>query len=222
MLTQFILLFFIYSLIGWIVELITYGLENKRITDRGFLIGPYLPIYGTGGILMTLLLQKYANDPLVVILIGAIVCSALEYITSFLMEKLFKARWWDYSHMKFNINGRVCLLYAILFGLGGYVVIAFINPFLFSVFDSIPNLALNIVAITLSVILLIDYVITFRIINNIKKINVKFSLQDNTEEITKKVKQTLAEKSALYRRLLNAFPKLKIQKPKIKKPRNHK
>jgi len=217
MLASYVLLFFIYSFIGWIIEFTFFSLKTKKISDRGFLIGPFLPIYGTGGIIMTLLLQKYVDDPLVVILVGAIFCSTLEYTTSYLMEKLFKARWWDYSHMRFNLNGRISLLTSTLFGLGGYFTITFINPFMFSIFDSIPITVLNITAITLSIVLLVDAIISFKIIFNIRKINIKFSFQDNTEEITENVKRILTEKSALYRRLLKAFPSLKVQKPKPKK-----
>ena len=115
-----IALFLIYSFIGWIVEVSAFLIQDHKFVNRGFLIGPVVPIYGTGGILITILLTKYQSDPIVLFCMAVIVCSILEYLTSYVMEKIFKTRWWDYSNKKFNINGRICLEGLILFGLGGF------------------------------------------------------------------------------------------------------
>ena len=113
----YFLLFMTYAFLGWLME-VTLGLiQSKKFVNRGFLIGPYCPIYGFGGLLITFLLQKYVNDPIVLFFMALIICGILEYVTSYLMEKIFHARWWDYSNKKYNINGRVCLDTIIPFGL---------------------------------------------------------------------------------------------------------
>ena len=99
----------IYSIIGWIYESTLCSITNKKLINRGFLNGPYCPIYGSGAILVILILGRIKN-PVLLFFLGALVTCSLEYLTSYVMEKLFHARWWDYSQRKFNINGRVCLI----------------------------------------------------------------------------------------------------------------
>ena len=106
---QYIALFFIYSFLGWVMESILETVRKKRFVNRGFLIGPYCPIYGAGVLLITILLAKYNDDIWITFLMSLLICGTLEYATSYIMEKIFKARWWDYSYRKFNINGRICL-----------------------------------------------------------------------------------------------------------------
>ena len=98
------LLFMLYSIMGWLLEVTCKLIEKHKFINRGFLIGPYCPIYGHGAILMILLLIKYQSDPLLLFTMSIVICSILEYFTSYIMEKVFKARWWDYSRRKFNIN----------------------------------------------------------------------------------------------------------------------
>ena len=123
-------LFMIYSFAGWVIEIIYVGFAEKKIVNRGFLLGPYLPIYGVAGTLMTFILQLYIDFPIFLLLNAIIIGSTVEYFTGYAMEKLFKAKWWDYSKEPFNLNGRICLVNSILFGVLGMVLIYFINPFL--------------------------------------------------------------------------------------------
>ena len=97
----YVLVFFIYAFAGWIMETISISIRNKKFVNRGFLIGPVCPIYGYGVVLVSLLLQKYQNDIIVTFFMSIIICGFLEYFTSYFMEIIFKARWWDYS--KFSI-----------------------------------------------------------------------------------------------------------------------
>ena len=100
-------------------------ITDKKFVNRGFLLGPCCPIYGCGCILLNLLLHNYTNNILVLFILTMFTCSLLEYITSFLMEKIFKLRWWDYSQMKFNINGRICLETMTPFSILGVLTIVF-------------------------------------------------------------------------------------------------
>ena len=124
------ILFFIYSVLGYIVESISVSMiEGKVVWSRGFLIGPYIPIFGTGSILMVLILKKYYDDIFALFIMSMIVCLTLEYLTSYIGEKLFHLRWWNYSDKKFNINGRICLENGILFGVAGIFIIRYVNSF---------------------------------------------------------------------------------------------
>ena len=118
----YFLLFITYSVIGWTMEVVGKLIELKRFVNRGFLIGPCCSIYGFGGILITLLLQYFTANPVVLFFMAILVCGVLEYLTSYFMEKLFNARWWDYSQRKYNINGRVCLNTIIPFGILGCLI----------------------------------------------------------------------------------------------------
>ena len=135
------------------------------------------------------------------------------------MEVIFKTRWWDYSNNKFNLNGRVCLGNTIAFGFLGCLVVYFINPFIYHLSDILGN-SVNIIAIIIGVIFIVDVVISSKIIYNFSK-TTKLVVKDSTEEITKKVKEILLNKSILSRRLVRAFPKFKLIR-NIKKKYNEK
>lgn len=206
-LSKVFLMFLIYSIIGYIVEVTSVSLlEKKLVLNRGFLIGPYIPIFGVGAVLMTNLLTRYENDIIVLFIMSTTICTSLEYITSVVMEKIFKLRWWDYSDKSFNINGRVCLSTGILFGLGGVLVIKIINPILYKLVSQIPKILLIVLAIILGLLFLSDLVITIYIMTKLK-INVsKFEKKDATKVIKQEIKAALKKNTILTGRLLKAFP----------------
>lgn len=140
---------------------------------------------------------------------AVVICSVIEYSTSFIMEKLFNARWWDYSNNKFNINGRICLETMIPFGFAGLILMYMINPLITKFFLLIPNVILNVIAIIIFILFLIDNIISFKIILGFK--NTTFIQEnDNTAEITLRVKEALIKKSKFSKRLIKSFPNLKI------------
>ena len=203
--------FIIIAICGWLMEVTLQLVQKHKFADRGFLIGPYCPIYGCGALLITIFLTKLEEYPLALFSVTILVCGILEYFTSYIMEKIFHARWWDYSENKFNINGRVCLETIIPFGILGLALIYIVNPFIFNNLAKIPENILNIVAIVMAAIFAIDNLISFKVISNVRSTTKKFDEEnpkDNTEEISQKVKEFLKNKSVLNRRLVNAFPKL--------------
>lgn len=204
---QYIALFFIYSIAGWIMESVSISIRNKKITNRGFLIGPYCPIYGCGVVLITILLQKYHDDIPATFFLSILICGTLEYATSYFMEKIFKARWWDYSSRKFNINGRICLETLVPFGIAGTVITIWINPFLLKYINMVPTLAMHIILGIISILFIADSIVSFKIILNLKEMSKEF--KDNTDEISNKVKRIVRRKMVLYRRLVRAFPRIK-------------
>lgn len=151
----------IYSIIGWVYESTICSIGHKKLINRGFLNGPYCPIYGTGAVLVLLVLGRIQN-PVLLFFAGAVVTCSLEYLTSWLMEKLFHARWWDYSKRKFNIGGRVCLLGAVVFGAFSVVLILFLHPWVKSLTDRLTDTALSWVCAILLVGVVSDLIVTVK------------------------------------------------------------
>ena len=168
------------------------------------LIGPICPIYGYGCLLIIILLRRYIDDPIALFVMAVVLCSLLEYFTSYFMEKFFKARWWDYSQKKFNINGRICLDNMVAFGALGLLVIYIINPFFMSIIGYIDNNWLYIITFILLIIYLVDNIISLKVISGFSSV-AKTIKKDSTEEITKKVREALTLKGGLYKRLVSAF-----------------
>src|SRR5574344_383227 len=212
----YFLLFFTYSVIGWCNEVIRGFYFEHKFVNRGFLIGPYCPIYGFGAIIITLFLNKYLNDPLILFVMAMVDCSVLEYATSYFFEKLYHARWWGYSSYKFNINGRICLETMVPFGIGGLIAMYYVNPFLLNLFSNIPTLALYIISGFLFIALITDNAISFSIMNKIKNISKEtqrhqIMMRDDTERITLLVrKQIEKSKKVLQKRMIHAFPHLQL------------
>lgn len=205
----------LYSFLGWGMEVILTLIKDKKFVDRGFFLGPYCPIYGYGMLLIVFLLRDYTNNPLVLFILAMVICLVLEYFTSYFMELIFKARWWDYSDKKFNINGRVCLEYAVFFGLGGLFIMYLVHPLVIGIVSKFSKISLLIVGIILLVIYIVDNIISFNTIFKIKGVDFK-DYVDNTEEITLKVKEYLMKHSIFTKRLAKAFPNIRMKLNSIK------
>ena len=217
---RYFLLFMSYSILGWILEVLGKFITKGKFVNRGFLIGPYCPIYGTGGLLMNILLKKYINDKLVLFIMAIIICSILEYVTSYIMEKLFHIRWWDYSNYKFNINGRICLETMIPFGILSILGLCYMTPFLLDKFSRVPSSLLSFCVIVLGLLYVIDNIISFRIIFGLNDITENVHT-DSTEKVTAQVKKTIINNNkALYSRLIQAFPRIQISNKSNKNLKN--
>lgn len=189
--------------------------QLKKFVNRGFLIGPICPIYGYGVLTIVLLIGNNTSDILSVFLKAILVCSILEYFTSYFMEKLFKARWWDYSKNKFNINGRICLETMLPFGILGCLVVYVLHPFVISLVNLLSPKIMIILSILLFLVYLVDSIISFNVMNKIKG-EIKKAKIDNTELIRKKVSEWLGGSSFLYRHILNSYPRFKINVNPVK------
>ena len=189
----YFLLFMSYAFLGWCMEVTCKLVQFKKFINRGFLIGPYCPIYGWGALAISILLKKYTYDVFVLFVMSVLICSIIEYFTSYFMEKKFHARWWDYSNKKFNINGRICLETLVPFGLLGVMIMYVTNPILLNAYQAIPTTVLNIISIILFIVFIIDNIVSSNIISTVNIEGSKL-VKDNTQEITEKVKQILKEK----------------------------
>ena len=206
---RFFLYFIIYSFLGWLIEVGCKSIQYKRFVNRGFLLGPICPIYGYGVLFIVLLIGDDTSDILSVFLKSILICSVLEYFTSYFMEKLFKVRWWDYSNNKFNINGRICLETMIPFGLLGTLVVYVIHPLIVRFVNLFSSNMIITIAIVLFIIYILDNILSFNVMNKIKKEIKKYS-GDSTEIIKRKVTNWLEANSFLYRHLKKAYPKFRI------------
>ncbi len=207
----YFLIFIIYSFIGWLVEVIAILKLQKKYVNRGFLIGPYCPIYGTASLILILFFKNYFSNPFVLFMIIVFIASVIEYVTSYIMEKLFKARWWDYSNKSFNVNGRICLSTSLLFGLLGLFAIYVINPITVSLLEKINPTIMIIISSILLVLFIIDNIVSFNVISNLS-FTANAIKKDYTEEISKKVKDILVKRTKLINRLIKAFPNIKLKK----------
>ncbi|ALE10329.1 putative ABC transporter permease [Bifidobacterium longum subsp. infantis] len=158
-LEHYFLWFLFYSFVGWMYESILVSCQQHRLVNRGFLNGPLCPIYGTGAILGVAILGNVRN-PIIIFLISMVGATILEYTTSWVMERLFHARWWDYSNFRFNLQGRVCLLGALIFGLGGVGVVLGSQPYVERVTDMMPLPMLHTLVTVLALITIIDLAVT--------------------------------------------------------------
>ena len=156
----FIVVFFIYSVLGYFCEVVYCSVGQKRFVNRGFLYGPYLPIYGFGSLIVTVLLDPLSKWPVAVFILAFILTSCLEYFTSWLLEKFFSVKLWDYSKHRININGRVCLLNSTLFGILGLVAEYLVEPFVSRILGSLPADILHYAAILIVAVMSSDTVLS--------------------------------------------------------------
>lgn len=172
--------FFIYSIIGWIWEsFLCSSVELKKLVNRGFFLGPYCPIYGLGATLSYLLLRDIGSATLIFILASIVSCT-IEYIVGYILEKMFKDRWWNYDNYPFQLHGRVCLYGLVIFGLANVVIVKISTPFLMFSLSVIKDSILIGLAISISLVSFVDLIIT---ISARKKLNKKLSnIHERLEE----------------------------------------
>lgn len=133
----YVSLFFLLSFVGWIWEVLLYAVQDRAFVNRGVLFGPWLPIYGCGGIALNFMLKRWKNKPVLVFLLSACICSILEYFAGWYLEWAWGIKWWDYTGHFLNIKGRICLLCSLLFGLGGWLLICHVGPYLKRIYGKI-------------------------------------------------------------------------------------
>ena len=201
----------IYSVIGWVYESTICSIGQRKLINRGFLNGPYCPIYGTGAVLVLLVLGRIQN-PVLLFFAGAALTCSLEYLTSWLMEKLFHARWWDYSKRKFNIGGRVCLIGAVVFGAFSVVLILVLHPFIKSLTDRLTDTALTWICAILLVGIVSDLIVTVKGLLGTHAVFAEYAvlLQQKRRELSEKLRLG-AEEGRERIRELSAEERMKLR-----------
>lgn len=178
--------FVAYSIAGWIYEMLIFRVTEKKFVRRGFLYGPFCPIYGAGAVLFWLTLRwvpdvigpmipnavgAFFVEGIILFLLGGFMACVMEYVTSAILEHCFHTRWWDYFRNRFNIKGRVCLLGFTAFGAFAVLIIEFLQPWVVWVTDQIWDTAIMIAAIATGAWMLLDFIFTLvRVIRNRKNV----------------------------------------------------
>lgn len=221
-----IMLFIIYGFLGWVVEVLYVRLLSGHFYNRGFLHMPFLPIYATGAVIVTAILQPI-NNSIILFISAVIVTSILEYATSVIMERLFHTRWWDYSNLRFNLNGRICMRNSLLFGFLGLFVIKISNPFIFNLIGDVPFTTKTTIVDLFVALFIIDLAYTLRNVSNLPIRDIRIisgkvkayregklksleELLDELEEFKlrdelKKYTNRFADKFEIHRSLILAF-----------------
>ena len=185
----FFIYFLIYSFIGFLLETIYVYLMDGELKERGFLFGPIIPLYGFGAMAIISFLSSYHNQIFELFIYGFLLTSILEYITSYVMEKMFDMRWWDYSERKFNIHGRVCLRNSFMFGFLSVILIQWVHPLISNLVTSINPQSLSILARLTFLITMTDWTLSMTEALNFKKYIVEI------DELRARVQKMLSEKN---------------------------
>lgn len=213
--------FIIYSFLGFIVETI-FGMLTKGVIEsrRSCFYGPFCCIYGLGAAIMIPGLQKFKHSNWTLFIAGAIEGSAVEYVVSLIGELIFQIKWWDYSNMPFNINGRICILFTVFWGVLALGLMRLINPYIERMIDSIPKKIFNFLTIFLTIFLLFDLLFTsfgLKVFYTrlIKENNLQMKDQRNlmvTDEIMESdIVQYLSKTAFSDEKVLKTFPNIKYE-----------
>ena len=218
---QWLLFFYLYSLIGWCFESVYVSIKKRRLINRGFIRGPFLPLYGSGAIVMLFVSRPFSDQILYLFLAGMIGATLLEYITGVLMESLFKVRYWDYSNLKFNYQGQVCLSSSIAWGGLTVLMTRVIHQPIERFVLTLDQTYLSVLATILTILIGVDFALSFRAALDLrdilirmehakeelfrmqKRLDVMIAVLDNTKngianEIGQK-KELILEKNELWR-----------------------
>ena len=182
--------FMVYAFLGWAIEVSFQTLTKGVFINRGFLNGPLCPIYGFGMIILLYLLGPISDNLFLLFGASIILTSTLEYITGFILEKLFDEKWWDYSDMPFNIKGYISLSFSILWGLGAVFVIEIIHPFIFRFVSILQNKVGNLLLFVFFLYLIADFLVT---LNGILEMNRHFKLLESMADRLKDYSDEIGE-----------------------------
>ncbi len=173
--SQWLLFFFIYCFIGWVWECCYVSVQEKKWVNRGFMHGPFLPIYGSGAIVILIASLPVRTHLVLVYLFGMLSATILEYCTGVCMEKLFKVRYWDYSQFPLNLNGHICLFVSLGWGVFSLVLVQFIHLPIEHLVLSLPKMAADIVAFALTIYVAVDFTQSFNEAMDLREMLTKLS-----------------------------------------------
>ena len=223
--------FVIYAFIGWIIESVYASLSEGRFINRGFLNGPFCPIYGFGAVLLIVTLHPFLNSLLLLFIGAVILTSTLEYLTGLGLEKVFDQKWWDYSNRRFNIKGRICLLFSLYWGIGAIIILKIVQPEIEAIVGRIPYQPGLLIIYGLTLYFLVDFIRTLQSVLELRSLKLQIHLlametrdkfeyikdssleaiEETREDLRVKYELLLARASGGPQRLINAFPNLKAR-----------
>ncbi len=220
MFVRYFFIFIIYAFLGYLCEVVYVSIGNRKLTNRGYLYGPICPIYGYGAVILLLALNPIYELHLwyLVFILGVVLTSTLEYLTSYFMELIFHMRWWDYSDYKFNIKGRVCLKNSLLFGILTMVVFYGLQPtvnFILNQIYTYPVAWYILFGVVLFMYVVDTILSTWK---NIKVSKIFIKMEDYMDSRLEEVKD-MFKKSKMYQGILRMsvhYPGMKIRYKKKK------
>lgn len=168
--SQWLFLFFFYSFFGWCFESAYVSIMEKHLVNRGFMRGPFLPLYGSGGIMMLVVSKPFYDNLVLVFIAGCIGATALEYVVGVTMEALFKVRYWDYSHKKFNFQGHVSLESSIAWGICTVIFTHYLQIPIEKIILSIPYGFLTVFTAVLTFVEGCDFMLAFKTALDLKDV----------------------------------------------------
>lgn len=200
---RIVLLFFVYGFLGWCLEVAFAACKSGEFINRGFLNGPICPIYGLGVIAVVVLLRP-VNDNIVLLYLGAVLLtSILEFVTGWLLERIFHAKWWDYSKMPLNIGGYVCLLFSAIWGLACVGIVRFVHPLFSALVESLPALLVILSDVVLLILLFADLAATVTFVHKLsQRVRGLSELASEIREVSDSLGGEIASKTLEARRRL--------------------
>lgn len=208
-----IIYFLVYSLLGWIWETIYVSYQERRFVYRGFLTGPYCPIYGFGVLILLTVLKPLYDMPWLLFIAGVVAMSLLEYVSSYVLEKVFHQRWWDYSNELFNIRGRIAIKSSLFWGVMCVVIVMLIQPHVVRLADTILQVGMWLPIAIVAVFLADATHTTIRLtgFNNLLR-QLQISLGEQADQFTTVINEKVQElrrggrPRVTERRILRAYP----------------
>ena len=186
------LYFFVYGFLGWCTEVAFAAWKEHRFVNRGFLNGPICPVYGIGVTLVVHFLSPYRSNLIILYITSTILVTALEWLTGFILERGFHNKWWDYSNMPLNLNGYVCLLFSLIWGVACVLIVDFIHPVIHKLLLYIPVIVGVIILIILGIGMFADlYVTASGILKMNKRLAAMQEIADELHEISDKIGENI-------------------------------
>lgn len=183
-LTQWMLFFFTYCFFGWCIESTIVSVSKRRFINRGFLRIPMLPLYGSGAVLILFLTIPFKDSLPLVYLAGTLGATALEYVTGWGMEQLFKIKYWDYSTQKFQLHGRICLTSSLFWGVLSVALTEYIHPPIEKLILGLPAGFVSVSSILCFCIMLIDTIVSAKAALDLAKVLERLSrIRDEIEQL---------------------------------------
>ncbi len=185
---QWLFFFYFYCFVGWCIESAYVSLHQRRLVNRGFMRGPFLPLYGSGAIMMLVVSMPFQDSLLLVYVAGCIGATVLEYVTGVTMEALFKVRYWDYSNQKFNFQGHICLGTSLSWGLLTILMTQVVHKPVESLVLSIPGMVLTVITLILTVYIACDFALSFKAAMDLRDI---LTMMDKAKEEMVRIQKRL-------------------------------
>lgn len=190
---QWLFFFYFYSFFGWCFESTYVSLKSRKLTNRGFMRGPFLPLYGSGAIMMLVVSAPFQDSVILTYIAGVIGATVLEYVTGVTMEALFKVRYWDYSKNKFNFQGHICLGSSLAWGILTIAMTEYIHVPIEKFVLSVPNQALTIVTYVLTAGIFADFALSFKAAIDLRNVLIKMEqAREEMEHIQKRLDVLIA------------------------------